>query len=209
VGDLTPSAWRRLRSAFKDSLLRASHTSIPAKADRVRSALADLIGRIPTPLAVNTSDVEQTVPFWFPIAGDYGEELHGGSLDLSGIPALQQVMLTIPSHFGRIWTSIGTRHSISTIRNANFLRGVSPCGWSAAESDSTNRRSSPASLLSGRVLLLEYEIDATGACGRETGHWRRSGETSARDTDERSSTGCGDAWARLEQDPAQLCACHG
>jgi 1,4-alpha-glucan branching enzyme len=61
-----------------------------------------------TLVAVNTSDVEQTVPFWFPIAGDYVEELHGGSLDLRGIPALQPVMLTIPSHYGRIWTSIGT-----------------------------------------------------------------------------------------------------
>jgi hypothetical protein len=39
-----------------------------------------------TLVAVNTSDVEQTVPFWFPIAGDYVEELHGGSLDLRSEP---------------------------------------------------------------------------------------------------------------------------
>jgi len=44
------------------------------------------------------------VPFWFPIAGDYVEELHGGALDLKNVPALQQVWLNIPSHYGRIWT---------------------------------------------------------------------------------------------------------
>ena len=31
---------------------------------------------------VNIGDTDQTVPFWFPIAGDYVEELHGGALDL-------------------------------------------------------------------------------------------------------------------------------
>ena len=57
-----------------------------------------------TLVAVNTSDSERTVPFWFPLAGDYGEELHGGGLDLHGVPALQPVWLTIPSHYGRVWT---------------------------------------------------------------------------------------------------------
>ena len=57
-----------------------------------------------TLVAVNTGDTDQTVPFWFPLAGNYVEELHGGSLDLANIPALQQVALTIPSHYGRIWT---------------------------------------------------------------------------------------------------------
>src|SRR5262249_3517951 len=56
-------------------------------------------------VAVNTGEVDQTVPFWFPIAGDYSEELHGGLLSLSNIPALQEVGLTIPSHYGRIWTA--------------------------------------------------------------------------------------------------------
>ena len=55
---------------------------------------------------MNTSDAEQTVPFWFPIAGDYAEELHGGGLGLKAFAALQQVTLTIPSHYGRIWTRI-------------------------------------------------------------------------------------------------------
>ena len=54
---------------------------------------------------VNTSDTDQTVPFWFPIAGDYLEELHGGSLNLNNVPASNEVVLTIPSHYGRIWTS--------------------------------------------------------------------------------------------------------
>jgi len=47
---------------------------------------------------------DQRVPFWFPISGDYIEELHGGALDLKNVPALQQVWLNIPSHYGRIWT---------------------------------------------------------------------------------------------------------
>ena len=38
-----------------------------------------------TLVAINTSDVDQTVPFWFPIGGNYLEELHGGDLNLSGI----------------------------------------------------------------------------------------------------------------------------
>jgi maltooligosyltrehalose trehalohydrolase len=57
-----------------------------------------------TLVAVNTGDMDQTVPFWFPIAGNYVEELHGGALNLNNIPALQEVALTIPSHYGRIWT---------------------------------------------------------------------------------------------------------
>ena len=58
-----------------------------------------------TLVGINTSDADQTVPFWFPIAGSYVEELHGGGLDLRNIAALQEVALTIPSHYGRIWTA--------------------------------------------------------------------------------------------------------
>jgi maltooligosyltrehalose trehalohydrolase len=57
-----------------------------------------------TLVAVNVGDEAQRLPFWFPIAGDYIEELHGGGLDLKNVPALQQVWLDIPSHYGRIWT---------------------------------------------------------------------------------------------------------
>jgi maltooligosyltrehalose trehalohydrolase len=59
-----------------------------------------------TLVAVNTGDADETVPFWFPIAGDYVEDLHGGGLDLKNVAALQQIALTIPSHYGRIWTRI-------------------------------------------------------------------------------------------------------
>jgi 1,4-alpha-glucan branching enzyme len=59
-----------------------------------------------TLVALNVGDVEQSVPFWFPVAGDYVEELHGGALDLHGIVALQAVSLTIPPHYGRIWTAV-------------------------------------------------------------------------------------------------------
>ena len=56
---------------------------------------------------MNTGDAEQRVPFWFPIAGNYVEELHGGALNLTAIPSLQEVTLAIPSHYGRIWTAMG------------------------------------------------------------------------------------------------------
>jgi maltooligosyltrehalose trehalohydrolase len=59
-----------------------------------------------TLIAVNIGDTDQSVPFWFPIAGDYVEELHGGALDLKSVPALQQVWLNVPSHYGRIWTLV-------------------------------------------------------------------------------------------------------
>jgi 1,4-alpha-glucan branching enzyme len=57
-----------------------------------------------TLVAANFGDTDQSVPFWFPIPGDYVEELHGGALDLKNVPALQQVWLNIPSHYGRVWT---------------------------------------------------------------------------------------------------------
>ena len=60
-----------------------------------------------TLVAVNTSDADQTVPFWFPVAGDYAEELHGGDLGLKGIRAFQETLLSIPPHYGRIWTALG------------------------------------------------------------------------------------------------------
>lgn len=58
-----------------------------------------------TLVAVNIGDTEQTVPFWFPVGGDYVEELHGGDLGLKGIVPLQETPLTIPSYYGRIWTA--------------------------------------------------------------------------------------------------------
>jgi len=57
-----------------------------------------------TLVAVNVGDTDRTVPFWFPIGGDYVEELHGGALDLGNVPSLQRIDLNIPSHYGRIWT---------------------------------------------------------------------------------------------------------
>ena len=59
-----------------------------------------------TLVALNIGDQEQSVPFWFPIGGNYLEELHGGALDLHDIPSLQEVRLTIPSHYGRVWTAL-------------------------------------------------------------------------------------------------------
>jgi len=60
-----------------------------------------------TLVAINVGDADQTVPFWFPIGGNYLEELHDGALNLSGIAPLQETQLTIPSHYGRIWSAVG------------------------------------------------------------------------------------------------------
>jgi len=60
-----------------------------------------------TLVAINIGDTDQTVPFWFPIGGNYVEELHGGDVNLSGIVPLQETFLTVPSHYGRIWTAVG------------------------------------------------------------------------------------------------------
>jgi 1,4-alpha-glucan branching enzyme len=56
-------------------------------------------------VAINTGDTDQTVPFWFPVGGNYVEELHGGVLNLNAIVPLQETPLTVPSHYGRIWTA--------------------------------------------------------------------------------------------------------
>jgi 1,4-alpha-glucan branching enzyme len=54
-------------------------------------------------VALNFSDSEQTVPFWFPITGNYQEELHGENL--IDVPSYEEYWLTIPSNYGRIWTA--------------------------------------------------------------------------------------------------------
>jgi hypothetical protein len=54
-------------------------------------------------VALNFSDDERSVPFWFPGSGNYREELHGQH-DLMDVVALQERSLTVPSNYGRIWT---------------------------------------------------------------------------------------------------------
>ena len=66
---------------------------------------ARYLGASYTLVALNTSDQEQSAPFWFPVGGDYREELHGGALNLRGVRALEETWLTIPSNYGRIWTA--------------------------------------------------------------------------------------------------------
>jgi 1,4-alpha-glucan branching enzyme len=56
-------------------------------------------------VAINTSGVDQMVPFWFPISGYYREELHGGAHDLVGVAAMRETTLTIPGNYGRVWTA--------------------------------------------------------------------------------------------------------
>jgi 1,4-alpha-glucan branching enzyme len=60
-------------------------------------------------VALNFTDADQTVPFWFPVGGDYREELHGGD-DLHGVAPNTEWRLTIPSNYGRIWTRVPSGH---------------------------------------------------------------------------------------------------
>ncbi|MBD2676791.1 MULTISPECIES: alpha-amylase family glycosyl hydrolase [Nostoc] len=54
-------------------------------------------------VALNFGNSDQSVPFWFPIAGDYQEELHGQN-NLIGVPSYSEYWVNIPSNYGRIWT---------------------------------------------------------------------------------------------------------
>jgi 1,4-alpha-glucan branching enzyme len=56
-------------------------------------------------VVVNTSDQDQAIPFWFPIGGNYREQLHGGNLDLTNVTALAETWLQIPSNYGRVWSA--------------------------------------------------------------------------------------------------------
>jgi hypothetical protein len=59
-----------------------------------------------TLVALNFTASEQTVPFWFPIAGNYREQLHDRLVDvLPGVPAGGQRDLTIPANYGRVWSN--------------------------------------------------------------------------------------------------------
>jgi maltooligosyltrehalose trehalohydrolase len=55
-------------------------------------------------IALNFSDVDLTVPFWFPISGEYREELHGAPHNLSAVRENEQRIVQIPANYGRIWT---------------------------------------------------------------------------------------------------------
>jgi maltooligosyltrehalose trehalohydrolase len=55
-------------------------------------------------VALNFTDEAQSVPFAFPFAGDYREELHLQH-NLTGLAAEEEQWLTIPSNYGCIWTS--------------------------------------------------------------------------------------------------------
>ena len=54
-------------------------------------------------VALNFSGEEQHAPFWFPLAGDYREELHGRE-NLQSVGALGERRITVPSNYGRIWS---------------------------------------------------------------------------------------------------------
>jgi hypothetical protein len=87
-----------------------AHTSLSSTGTRYLSLGVLLLARYSggkyTLVAVNTSDTDHTVPFRFPIGGDYAEELHGSELGLKPGALLQKTWLPIPSHYGRIWTAV-------------------------------------------------------------------------------------------------------
>lgn len=67
------------------------------------------IGSSYTLVALNMGGQEQWAPFWFPIAGNFQEQLHGAQepqLNLSGVGALQETWLAIPPNYGRVWSSV-------------------------------------------------------------------------------------------------------
>jgi 1,4-alpha-glucan branching enzyme len=56
-------------------------------------------------VALNFGDVERTVPFWFPMSGDYIEQLHDNPEDRRlAVAALTEQQLTIPSNYGGVWS---------------------------------------------------------------------------------------------------------
>ncbi len=58
-------------------------------------------------IALNFGDQDQTVPFIFPLAGNYLEELDGNennSLNLKDVASESKIDITVPSNYGRIWT---------------------------------------------------------------------------------------------------------
>ena len=62
-----------------------------------------------TLVALNMSGQQQWAPFWFPIGGNYQEQLHGAEepqLNLSGVGVLQETWLAIPPNYGRVWSSV-------------------------------------------------------------------------------------------------------
>ena len=65
-------------------------------------------GNAYTLVALNVTDQEQWVPFWFPIAGSYKEGLHGAAnpgLNLNNVASLQETWLQVPPNYGRVWST--------------------------------------------------------------------------------------------------------
>ncbi len=57
-------------------------------------------------VALNFSGQDQTVPFNFPQAGNYLEQLYPNTgLDLTGVAAGTGTPILLPSNFGRVWTN--------------------------------------------------------------------------------------------------------
>jgi 1,4-alpha-glucan branching enzyme len=56
-------------------------------------------------VALNFGAAERSVPFWFPMGGDYVEQLHDNPEDRRlGVTALTEQWLTVPGNYGRVWS---------------------------------------------------------------------------------------------------------
>ena len=125
-----PARTNRMRAKFQSGL------SFPANSARVRVLSVDFaamrnlvlillarhgIGYLVEPRARCSG------PFWFAIGGHHLEELHGGSLNLNNVPSLQELALTIPSHYGRIWTNGRTVNRLAGFDSAGgAMAGMGP-----------------------------------------------------------------------------------
>jgi maltooligosyltrehalose trehalohydrolase len=60
-----------------------------------------------TLVALNFGPQDQTVPFAFPLGGNYREELHRSDdpgINLQDVTPGVDRWITVPSHYGRVWT---------------------------------------------------------------------------------------------------------
>jgi hypothetical protein len=75
-----PSGWTKPENSPGTGTSRISPRQRRGDGRGVRATAARPVATL---VAINIGDADQTVPFWFPLGGDYVEELHGGALNLN------------------------------------------------------------------------------------------------------------------------------
>jgi hypothetical protein len=102
-----------------------------------------------TLVGVNVGDTDQRVPFWFPVAGDYVEELHSGALDLKNIPALQQVWLNTLA----LWSNLDPER-VKTPRHYGTLRPLISLSWHEGYLPLASIHESTAAYVRGGIISV-------------------------------------------------------